>query len=57
VRSMRLAVPSGNTIAVDTPLRLSIAAAVAFPAGTVTASGLRSEAAPVSAGAGQRVRQ
>jgi hypothetical protein len=31
-------------VADDTPLRLSVAAALAFPDGTMTASGLRSEA-------------
>jgi hypothetical protein len=38
-------------------LRQSVAAAVAFPSGSIAASGLRKEGAPVSAGAGQRPRQ
>jgi hypothetical protein len=57
VRSMRLVVPSRDTIAVDTLLRQSVAAAVAFSCGSIAASGLRREGAPVSAGAGQRPRQ
>jgi hypothetical protein len=38
------AIPSPETITPDTPLRLDIAAQVAFPAGGMTASGLRREA-------------
>ena len=45
MRSMRLGAPSRDTIAVDTLLRQSVAAAVAFPSGSITASGLRREAA------------
>src|ERR1035441_4308821 len=37
--------PSWDEVKPDTPLRLSVAAAVAFPDGTMTASGLRREAA------------
>ena len=40
---MKPAVPSD--IGLDTPLRLDVAARVAFPAGGMTASGLRREAA------------
>jgi hypothetical protein len=57
VRSMRLVVPSRNAIDLDTPSRLSIAAMLAFPDVTKVALDLRREGAPVSAGAGQRVRQ
>jgi hypothetical protein len=57
VRSMRLVAPSQDTIAVDTPLRLTVAAAIAFPIGSIIVSGLGREGAPVSAGAGRRVRQ
>jgi hypothetical protein len=42
---MRLVVPSRNTIALTTPLRLSIAAAVAIPDTSMTALGLRRDAA------------
>ena len=42
---MRCAVPTVDKISPDTPLRLSVAAAVAFPDGSMTASGLRREAA------------
>ena len=42
---MRLKVPARDQIAPDTPLRLGIAAALAFPDGSMTASGLRREAA------------
>lgn len=41
---MRLKVPARDQIALDTPLRLGIAAALAFPDGSMTASGLRREA-------------
>jgi hypothetical protein len=37
-------IPSPETITPDTPLRLDIAARLAFPAGGMTASGLRREA-------------
>jgi hypothetical protein len=40
---MRCAVPSRDEIKPDTPLRLSVAAAMAFPDGSMTASGLRRE--------------
>jgi hypothetical protein len=40
---MRLVAPSRDTIAVTTPLRPSIAAAVAFPSGSIMASGLGRE--------------
>src|SRR5215510_9739883 len=36
--------PSRETITTDTPLRLSVAAALAYPDGSMTASGLRREA-------------
>jgi hypothetical protein len=39
------AIPSPETITSDTPLRLDVAARLAFPAGGMTASGLRREAA------------
>jgi hypothetical protein len=39
----RLSLPPRDEIKPDTPLRLSIAAAVAFPDGSMTASGLRRE--------------
>ena len=42
-RSYRI--PSAEAISPNTPLRLGIAAALAFPDGTMTASGLRREAA------------
>ena len=42
-RSIRL--PPPDEVANDTPLRLDVAAAIAFPAGGMTASGLRREAA------------
>jgi len=37
--------PASQNIALDAPLRLSIAAKLAFPDGSMTASGLRREAA------------
>jgi hypothetical protein len=40
-----MAMPSRDQIGPDTPLRLSVAAALAFPDGSMTASGLRREAA------------
>src|ERR1039458_4241869 len=42
---MQKALPLRETITCDTPLRLGVAAALAFPDGTMTASGLRREAA------------
>src|SRR5450759_4755653 len=42
---MRKVLPSLETITSDTPLRLSIAAALAYPDGSMTSSGLRREAA------------
>ena len=42
---MRCTVPPREAIDPDTPLRLSVAAALAFPDGTMTASGLRREGA------------
>src|SRR5580693_1794997 len=42
---MRAAVPPRDSISPDVPLRLSIAAALAFPDGSLTAAGLRREAA------------
>jgi hypothetical protein len=41
---MQRPLPSRDKIDVDTPLRLSVAAALAFPDGSMTASGLRREA-------------
>jgi hypothetical protein len=38
-------VPSRDEIGPDTPLRLAVAAALAFPDGSMTASGLRRESA------------
>jgi hypothetical protein len=43
MRSTKL--PARHEIAPDTPLRLSVAAALAFPDGSMTASGLRRECA------------
>jgi hypothetical protein len=40
---MRNIVPPRETITPDTPLRLSVAAAMAYPDGTMTAAGLRRE--------------
>jgi hypothetical protein len=40
---MRCAVPPRTMIDPDTPLRLRVAAAIAFPDGSMTASGLRRE--------------
>ena len=42
---MRCAVPARGEISLTTPLRLHIAAALAFPDGSMTASGLRRESA------------
>jgi hypothetical protein len=42
---MPITVPSREHIMLDTPLRLSVAAALAFPDGSMTASGLRREGA------------
>ena len=41
----RLRLPSRDEIGPDTPLRLGVAAALAFPDGSMTASGLRREGA------------
>ena len=41
---MRKLLPSRTEIELDTPLRLSVAAAFAFPDGSMTVSGLRREA-------------
>jgi hypothetical protein len=43
-KQMRSTLPSRDKIDVDTPLPLSVAAALAFPDGSMTASGLRREA-------------
>ena len=40
----QLKIPDPSTIGLDTPLRLDVAAALAFPGGGITASGLRQEA-------------
>src|SRR3974390_3318240 len=40
---MRETLPSPNEVTPDTPLRLRVAAALAFPDGSMTASGLRRE--------------
>lgn len=42
---MRLLVPPRDTIDVDTPVRLNVAAVLAFPERSMTASGLRRETA------------
>src|ERR1700736_1777180 len=42
---MRHSIPARDEIKPDTPLRLGIAAALAFPDGSMTASGLRRECA------------
>jgi len=42
---MRATVPRQADISPDAPLRLSVAAALAFPDGSMTASGLRREGA------------
>ena len=42
---MRFKLPARDQIGPDTPLRLNVAATIAFPDGTMTASGLRREAA------------
>src|SRR5579872_1710980 len=42
---MRQSLPAKDAVKPDTPLRLSIAALLAFPDGSMTASGLRREAA------------
>jgi hypothetical protein len=41
---MRLVAPSRNPVDLDTPSRLTIAAAVAFPIGSIVVSGLGREA-------------
>jgi hypothetical protein len=43
-QSMRCTIPSRDQVDPDTPLRLNVAAALAFPDGSMTASGLRREA-------------
>jgi|ERR1043166_3801980 hypothetical protein len=40
---MRSKMPLPNEVSLDTPLRLSVAAALAFPDGSMTPSGLRRE--------------
>jgi hypothetical protein len=42
---MRYSIPARDEIKPDTPLRLSVAAALVFPDGSLTASGLRREGA------------
>src|SRR5437899_6587138 len=42
---MRCTLPRRDEVTPDTPLRLGVAAALAFPDGSMTASGLRREAA------------
>ena len=42
---MRQQSPSRDQVKPDTPLRLSVAAALAFPDGSMTASGLRRDPA------------
>src|SRR5450759_956226 len=41
---MQKCLPSRESITADTPLRLSVAAALAYPDGSMTANGLRREA-------------
>src|SRR4029450_6769505 len=41
---MQKSLPSRESITADTPLRLSVAAALAYPDGSMTVSGLRREA-------------
>src|SRR5262245_23343591 len=41
---MQKSLPSRESITTDTPLRLSVAVALAYPDGSMTASGLRREA-------------
>src|SRR5450759_5586324 len=43
--TMRTVQPSPRDVGLDTPLRLKVAAALAYPDGSMTASGLRREAA------------
>src|SRR5262249_27410160 len=45
IQGMRTIAPPRTAISPDAPLRLSVAAAVAFPDGSMTASGLRREGA------------
>lgn len=40
---MKLRIPAAELIGPDTPLRLSVAAAISYPDGSVTAAGLRRE--------------
>ena len=42
---MKFVMPANESVRADTPLRLSVAAALAFPDGSMTASGLRLECA------------
>jgi hypothetical protein len=42
---LRKPLPNRNDLTPDTPLRLAVAAALAFPDGSMTASGLRRESA------------
>jgi hypothetical protein len=44
-RIVRAIIPSRDQVHPETPLRLCVAAALAFPDGTMTASGLRPEGA------------
>src|ERR1035437_6692922 len=44
-KNLQSTLPSRDQVKPDTPLRLSVAAVFAFPDGTMTASGLRKEAA------------
>jgi hypothetical protein len=53
---MHCIITSRHQVTPDTPLRLGVAAALAFPDGTMTASGLRREAAPGRSVAGLRQR-
>jgi hypothetical protein len=46
------AMPPPDQVTPDAPLRLGVAAAIAFPDGSMTAAGLRREAAPTEQGAG-----
>jgi hypothetical protein len=41
---MPCSLPNRDEITLDTPLRLAVAAAIAFPDGSMTASGLRRDA-------------
>lgn len=50
---MRLSLPPRDEVKPDTPLRLSVAAALAFPDGSMTASGEVQKGLPT----GRRLRQ